>query len=215
MSNWGSRFGAWIEHLRRTRPVFQSKSDLVHSPAHSIRACDPPLELHPGEGRGTERVDLRVSIPASGVHLALRLRYPRAAWTGTVAGERFALKNHSAQDLTCYDVVRDIRDLEQLSDHHLGWSGGVLLLTNDPLYWKHPDHHRPAIHDAFRLYEGAHLAGVRAWRPYAGQGTTAKREEALALRGAYRCTWSWYSRFEGRRGDFRLLTVPIGRRTPP
>ncbi|NYH51367.1 hypothetical protein HNR06_000956 [Nocardiopsis arvandica] len=35
------------------------------------------------------------------------------------------------------------------------------------------------------------------------------RTDPIRLRGAYSCAWSGYSRLEGRRGDFRLLSIPV------
>ena len=44
----------------------------------------------------------------------MELKYPTALWVGDVASERFELKNHGAQDILAYDVVKDTVRVERV-----------------------------------------------------------------------------------------------------
>ncbi len=114
-----------------------------------------------------------------------------------------------AQDIRAYDVVKDIQRVEWFVDRQPGWSGVVLVLTNDPSYWSRPGHGRPTNADAFRIYEQHRITGRRAWGPSTGIGTMKGREAAIEVQGDYSCVWSDYSSLPGRRGKFRLLTFVI------
>ncbi|RKS08474.1 hypothetical protein DFP74_4175 [Nocardiopsis sp. Huas11] len=206
---WGLRVGAWLEELKRKRPVFHSEADFQHALAWTAHLFEPSLRVRLEVKTAVGHLDLLISVPEQNRHLALELKYLKAAWSGAVGGERFELANQGAQDIRGYDVVKDISRVEQLTGHAPGWSGGVLVLSNEPSYWSRPDHGRATNADAFRVYEGSQLSGVRAWGPYTGSGTMKGRTDPIRLRGAYRCAWSGYSRLEGRRGDFRLLSIPV------
>ncbi|GAB3973835.1 hypothetical protein GCM10029978_054010 [Actinoallomurus acanthiterrae] len=154
------------------------------------------------------RLDLLLSKPDVGEHLALELKYLTAAWAGEVDHETFTLLNQGAQDIRAYDVVKDIQRAEQFTGRS-GWSGAVLVLTNDPAYWSRPTHSRPTNADAFRIYERQQINGRRSWGSNTGVGTMKGREAAIELQGGYTCRWSDYASLPGPRGRFRLLIVPI------
>jgi hypothetical protein len=71
-----------------------------------------------------------------------RAEYLTASWTGDAAGEQFTLLSQGAQDIRAYDVVKDIHRVERFVDQRPGWSGAVLVLTNEPSYWQRPGHGR-------------------------------------------------------------------------
>ncbi len=156
------------------------------------------------------RLDMLISRPDLGQHLVLELKYLTASWVGDVGGERFELLNHGAQDIRAYDAVKDVQRVEQFVGGQPGWSGAVLVLTNDPGYWSRPAHGRITNAGAFRIYEDQVISGSRTWGAATGAGTMKDRELAIHLRGDYRCRWSDYSALPGRKGRFRLLVIPIG-----
>lgn len=201
----------WLDVLRQSRPVFHSEADFQHALAWAIHISDESLrvrlETRPVAGT---RLDLLISKPDLGEHLALELKYLTAAWTGEIDGEAFALLNQGAQDIRGYDVVRDIQRIEQFVGKRQDWSGAVIVLTNDPGYWSRPSHGRATNADAFRIYENQTVSGRRAWGPATGAGTMKAREAAIELRGTYTCRWSDYSARPGVRGRFRLLAITIG-----
>jgi hypothetical protein len=157
------------------------------------------------------RLDLLVSRPDIGKHLALELKYLTATWAGEVDGEQFGLLSQGAQDIRAYDVIKDVQRVERFADDHSGWSGMVLVLSNDPSYWSRPKHGRVTNADAFRIYEDQVISGSRVWGPDTGAGTMKDRKAVIELRGDYRCHWSPYSALPGSRGDFRLLVLPVGK----
>jgi hypothetical protein len=200
----------WLEALQGSRRVFHSEADFQHALALAIAASDPGarvrLETRPLPGM---RLDLLVSRPDLGGHLAVELKYLTAAWAGDDAGEHFQVLGQGAQDIRAYDVVKDVQRVERLVDMRSGWSGLVLVLANDPAYWSRPAHGRATNADAFRIYEDQVLSGVRAWGPLTGAGTMKDRAAAIELRGSYRCRWSEYSSLPGSRGTFRLLALAV------
>ncbi len=126
----------------------------------------------------------------------------------TESGEEYKLLNHSARPLGRYDVVKDIRRLEQLVSTHRNMIGYAILLTNDSDYWSLPKS-SSTIDDAFRLHEGSTLQGSLSWGQEAG-GTTKGREAPIDLMGVYELHWSDYSQVEANKsGKFRYLSVKV------
>lgn len=165
------------------------------------------LETHP---QPNVRLDLLLSRPDLRRHTAIELKYLTARWEGEVDGERFALKNHGAQDVRAYDVVKDISRLERFVGGKTGWNGLFVAITNDPSFWRPVTHGRPTNADAFRIYEGVALAGSRAWGPNTGAGTMRGREAAIELAGIHRLTWQDYAKVDNSsRGIFRALVLEI------
>lgn len=200
-----------LSELRHQRHVFHSEADLQHAFAWEVHRLDPlmrvRLETHPEPGA---RLDLLLGRPDLDCHSAIELKYLTAAWSGVVDGEAFHLKNHGAQDVRAYDVVKDIKRVERFVAGHVGWNGAMVLLTNEPSYWKSPTQGRETNAQAFRLHEGNVLSGRCAWGPNTGAGTKQTREADLILSGTYRCTWRDYSTLPGsRRTSMRCLVVPV------
>jgi hypothetical protein len=199
-----------LRDLARRRPVFHSEADFQHAFAWTAHELDPALhvrlETHP---EPQVRLDLLFSRPDLGMSSALELKYLTATWSHEVNGETFALKNQGAQDIRAYDVVKDIHRVERFVSDRPGWNGAVIVLTNEPSYWRKPAHGLQTNAAAFRLYEGSGLAGSRTWGHATCPGTMRGREAPLDLLGKYTCSWSDYSTLPGQRGVFRLLTFEI------
>jgi hypothetical protein len=199
-----------IEHLASSRRVFHSEADFQHALAWQIHAMDDQiavrLETHP---EPTVRLDMLLSRSDRGRHSAIELKYPTALWSGEIDGEQFALKNHGAQDITSYDIVKDVHRVERFVAGKDGWDGAVIVLTNDSSYWRAPTHERITNAAAFRTHDGLSLAGTRTWGPSTGPGTMKNREAALELSGAYDLQWQDYSQVGDRNGAFRYLLIEI------
>ena len=150
-----------------------------------------------------------LSRPDTDRHTAIELKYLTALWTGEYAGEKFALKNHGAQDIRAYDAVKDIGRLERFVGQRTNWNGVFVAITNEPMYWRPVTHGRATNADAFRIHEGSTLTGVRAWGPNTGAGTTKNRTDPIELTGTHAISWRDYSRVPGARGQFRALVVEI------
>lgn len=200
-----------LRRLAARRPIFHSEADLQHAFAWEAHQMDSDLrvrlETHP---EPTVRLDVLLSRPDLGMHTAVELKYLTAGWTGEIGGESFALKDHGAQDVRGYDVVKDIARLERFASRAQGWNGVFLAISNDPSFWRPVTHGRATNADAFRTYEGVTMAGVRAWGPHTGVGTMRGREAAIELLGSYRLRWRDYAQVDGsRRGTFRALALEV------
>lgn len=200
-----------MSRLAKARRVFHSEADFQHAFAWQAHELDPllavRLETHP---EPNVRLDLLMSRPDLGAHTAIELKYLTAGWSGQVNGEQFALKNHGAQDVRAYDVLKDIARLERFVTGRPGWSGLFVAISNDPWFWRPVTHGRQTNADQFRIYEGVTLQGSRAWGPNTGPGTMKSRESAIALRGEYRLAWQDFSRLDSSsRGVMRALVVDV------
>lgn len=199
-----------LGRLSATRPVFHSEADMQHAVAWEAHALDPRLqvrlETHPSPN---VRLDLAFGRSDTGRFTAMELKYLTAGWSGEVGGEQYALKNHGAQDIRAYDVVKDIARLERFVAGRHGWNGVFICIANDPMYWRAVTHGRATNADAFRIYDGRVLAGERAWGPNTGQGTMKGRADAIVLAAEYPLAWRDYSSVGGSRGQFRALVVEV------
>ncbi|GAA2660414.1 MULTISPECIES: hypothetical protein [Actinosynnema] len=199
--------------LARSRPVFHSEADLQHALAWQAHLADPllrvRLEVRPAP-TSRERLDLLLHRPDLGLRTAVEIKYWKKRWTGVVDDEPFDLANQGAHDIRRYDFAKDVARVERFTAANRGWSGLVLLLSNDDLDWRPPTSTRPTAADAFRVHEGTRLTGELAWSDRAGPGTTRGREAPIALTGDYRTTWRDYALLDHRPGGrVRALAVEV------
>jgi hypothetical protein len=200
-----------LDRLRERRPVFHSEADLQFALAWEIQLAVPQLHIRLERplAPGT-RLDLLVADPDWKSQTAIELKYLTARWSGEVQGERFELAAQGAQDIRCYDVVKDIARVEDFVSHGSGRNGAVIVLSNDG-YWRKPTHDRVTNAHQFRLHEGTTLTSERSWGPNASPGTTNGREQPIRLHGSHHCQWNPYTELPGRNGELRVLVFPIMR----
>ena len=195
--------------LAQKRPVFHSEADFQHAFAWELReqgmADRIRLEYRPS-------LDPRISIDLwaeqDGNPIAVELKYPTKRLVGDIRGERFDLKNHGAQDITRYDICKDITRVEALCDAGEVALGVSITLTNDPAYWTLG--RRDTIDEQFRLHDGRELRGQLRWAQRAGKGTIKGRELPLDIRGTHRLAWRHYSSPESGT-EFQSLIVEAKR----
>ena len=140
----------------------------------------------------------------------IELKHLTKKMTAAIAGETFYLKNHGAQDLGCYDCIKDIWRLESLSKHIEGYKKGYTVwLTNDLFYLKPPTNPYVGYYQ-FSIHEGAIKDGIMFWGDKVGQGTTRGREQPWTLLNSYTINWHDYSKLLVNNGIFKyaLLEVP-------
>lgn len=199
---------AALESLALRRPVFHSEADFQHALAWQLQLDHPDarirLETRPLAGKS---VFLDLLLELDGVRTAIELKYLVRSLTIEIDGELFELRAQSAHDVRRYDVVKDVVRLEAILAAGAADEGVMIALTNDPAYWT--PGRDGTVDAAFRLHEGITLSGTVGWAMHAGEGTTAKRTEALALCGAYALRWRNYSDTGDRAGRFRALVVPV------
>ncbi len=199
---------AALEQLAHRRPVFHSEADFQHALAWQLQLDHPSarirLETRPLVGKS---VFLDLLLELDGVRTAIELKYLVRSLTTEIDGERFELRAQSAHDVRRYDVVKDIARLEAVVAAGAADEGVMIALTNDSAYWTAG--REGTVDAAFRLHEGITLRGTVGWAAHAGDGTTAKRTEPLALVGSYPLRWRSYSDTGDRAGEFRCLLVPV------
>lgn len=199
---------ASLARLAERRPVFHSEADFQHALAWQLQLDHPSatirLETRPLAGRS---VFLDLALTLDGVRTAIELKYLVRALVTEIDGERFELRAQSAHDVRRYDVVKDLRRLEEVVDARAADVGVMVAITNDPAYWT--PGREGTIDASFRLHDGAALAGSLGWAEHAGAGTTAKRTEFLSLGGSYVTAWSDYSDTGDRSGRFRQLLLEV------
>jgi hypothetical protein len=206
-----------LSALALLRPVFHSEADFQLALAWQIQQRDPAmlvrLETRPAPG---VHLDLAFARPDIGRTTAVELKYLTRAWTGDVGGERYELKDHGAQDIRAYDVVKDVVRVEKFIGPLPGADGAVVVVTNDPSYWRPAKMNDSSNAAAFRVSEGIVLVGPRVWGPNTGPGTMKGRVDALDVGGQYEMRWNVYSRLPGggRGAEFRCLVIEIGMTAP-
>src|SRR3954451_15068212 len=98
--------------LARRRPLFHREADLQHELAWQLQLDNPDarlrLELRPFPDQG---VFLDLLSRLGGTRLAVEVKYPTAALTVTIDDEVFRLREHSADDVVRYDILKDIARL--------------------------------------------------------------------------------------------------------
>ena len=208
------------------RPIFHSEADFQHAiawklhqenPTASVRLEYPITTLLKSDGTGTMEPSAHVDVwmRSGSDTVALELKYLTKATEELKVGpheERFALKNHGAQNVRSYDVFKDVVRLEHIVEKVPCSIGYVCVLTNDPIYWTLPGHSRTCSKDAFRMHDNTVVSGKLAWGIGAASGTTKGREQCLVLKGEYKICWGEYSKLSGitKAREFRyLLLEPI------
>ena len=199
--------------LASKRPIFHSEADFQHALAWELHKLFPDSDVRlelPRDASGESlHLDLWLAKPALGI--AIELKYKTRALSVEVSGERFCLKDQSAQDQGRYGFLKDVERVERITANCLGASGYAILLSNDSSYWK-PSKKNNAVDAAFRLHEDRSIEGTLAWASHASPGTMDSREEPIVLASNYRAHWYDYSRVDSSSyGAFRYLAFPVGR----
>ena len=199
-----------LRQLALQRPLFHSEADFQHALAWELHSFLPGsrvrLELPLGQFDRQRHLD--IYLKHDGRELALELKYKTRALAVTKGGERFQLKDQSAQPIGQYDFIKDIQRIEQMADGRQNAKGYAIFLTNDSAYWKRPGRAATVARE-FSLYDGRRLEGRLNWQS-AGAGTKNKREEELHLHGAYLLNWHDYSQpSTASYGRFRYLLVEV------
>ncbi len=198
-----------LEGLSRTRPIFHSEADFQHALAWAIHEGYPDANIRL-EYKPFPKERLYVDIWVSGTkNAAIELKYLTRGLEVDLDGEGFSLKNQAAQDISRYDVLKDIARLERIVSEVPGTVGYAVVLTNDSAYWKSPIR-ADTVDAAFRIHEGRTISGTLHWSDNAGHGTTKGRETPLALASSYHIAWRDYSAVPvSSYGQMRCLMIEV------
>ncbi len=184
-----------ILNLSKRRPVFHSEAELQHAFAWELASTNGAsirLEVPlPDVGE----VDLLIPAPAT----VIEFKYKTAGKHIVISEENFALKQHGAQPLGRYDVLKDLWRVEKSK---LG--GYVLFITNDASYWG-PCRGNGS---SFSLQQGRTIHGRMAWDNTSNKKSLgAERIYPITISGSYICDWKDYS----RGGEFRYLLFTVAK----
>lgn len=200
-----------LQHLAQQRPVFHSEADFQHSFAWLLQQRLPHaairLEMPFALEERSRYLDIWVSTPTQ--NWAFELKYKTRKTVATVNGERYSLKNHSAQDVNRYSVLKDIERLEHLASGRSNTTGYAILITNDSSYWM-PATKTDAIDMDFRLHNKREIHGPLIWGEKASAGTTKGVERPINLKGRYAVEWRDYSVLsQVQYGRFRYIIFEV------
>jgi hypothetical protein len=194
--------------LSNERPIFHSEAYFQHALAWTMQ-CEYPSAKIRLEKRilGSRAMYLDLWMELQGQRHAIELKHQVCALEVEHGGERYSLKNQGAEDNLGYDFARDIARLEEIKALGEATHGWAVLLTNESLCWRQPRGERECNKDAFRLHEGAVLAGQLSWRK---EYQNNERAVPIHLKGAYTCCWKPFSVVQGAGpNEFRYLMLAV------
>jgi hypothetical protein len=196
-----------MAQLALQRPVFHSERDFQHELAWLLREQNPDssLRLEVPLSRPSNSI-MDVLLRHAGETHAFELKYKTKLLDTEVGGERFMLKNQSANDVGRYDFFRDIVRMERFEATRTS----VLFLSNDPGYWAGPTR-AGTVDEQFSMKDGRSATGELNWLSHASVGTTKGRTDPLNLTGSYTMRWHDYSNLDMPAGAFRFLWINVRR----
>lgn len=197
-----------LTSLAKRRPIFHSEADFQHALAWEFQLSSQTASIRLEQQIAAQggRVHLDLLVKDRSTHVAVELKYKTKKASITWGEEQFQLRNQAAQDLGRYDFLKDIARIERYVETHAGAEGYVVLLTNDPTYWKQSKKAH-SIDAAFRIHEGRPITGELTWGSEASKGTMKARESAIKIRASYESAWHDFSLIEQEL--FRYIEVHI------
>ncbi|HKK82681.1 MAG TPA: hypothetical protein VJ958_00470 [Atribacterota bacterium] len=201
-----------MSKLKSKRQIFHSEADFQFALAWEIQREYPEVEvrLEYAYKIGDKLYHIDILVINENQYIPIELKYKTLKKSVIFESEEFHLKNHGAQDLGKYDLLKDVVRVEKvLQDHNKFVDGHVIMLTNDPSYWKKESKENTCCAD-FSIADARVVTGNMAWAKHTGAGTMKNREEPIALMGTYNLKWYDFSKFdEKRNGQFRYLLIDV------
>ena len=188
-------FNKILEELSKERPIYHNEKDFQFALAWKIKSLYPDLAIRIekpiiGDGESSEYLDI-VLLDKENESIGIELKHITSLLEAQQDGEMFYLKTHGANDLRCYDCLKDIQRLEKFIKNGNISRGYALWLTNADGLWK--GNMNGSYYDEFRIYEGRTISGSMNWKTGTGEGTKKKREDPITLSGKYTMKWVDYS----------------------
>lgn len=204
-----------LKTLASKRPIFHSEADFQLALGMEIERRYPDaavrLEYKPFPGEGFH---LDMWIHHEGRWMAIELKYKTRRVSTDWRGERFELVQQGAQDLSGYDIWKDVTRVERICTAFDNVDGYVVVLSNDGSLWRRVSETDTSVGAAFPVFEGRRASGALFWASHAGEGTMKAREKPLTLSNDYELHWGDYSRLGAGQGEtLRALVVPVTRPT--
>ncbi len=195
-----------LDSLRSKRKLFSSEADFQFALAWTIKELYPRVEVRlewiPVDYNPNIYID--IVVLDDGRLIPIELKYKTKKTDKLVDGERFVLKNQSAQDLGRYDFLKDIQRIEFIKKHFSNFSEGyAILLTNDPYYLVRPS--ASASYTQFSIADGDTKTGSLRW---ADGSQASLLRKGIDLAGSYPIRWGKYSILDDTESVLELV-VPI------
>lgn len=205
-----------LDKLSKKRPVFHSEADFQHALAWEIHRIHSgaDIRLEKRIVLNDDEIYIDISIRLDNNIMLMELKYKTKGASITVCGEKFKLKDQSAQDCNRYDFIKDISRIEKCLRYGQATHGAAILLTNDPNYWKSDG--QETVDRDFRIYDGKTLIKRKLeWKEGTSEGTMRGRERPICIEKSYSFYWKDYSDMAGNKncqnrkqnGQFRYLLV--------
>jgi len=197
-----------LKKLAEKRPVFHSEADFQFALAWEIKSMYPeatlrleyPFSYELVSGNKKGYIDILVGYQECTYPIELKYKTVGAKITDG-AGDFYRLANQAAQNLGCYDFLKDIARLECMARDDNRVTGFTVWLTNDSTYWERPEQAREDAASApFRVYNGLLKTGHMEWQ---GERKRTDRKAPIVLKGEYPISWHTYSDSQQKNGCFK------------
>ena len=214
-----------LKSLSKEKPVFYSEKDFQCLLGWQIKAKYPDMEVRSEvpiekDSGKTEHIDLRVRDVKG--KIGIELKYITEEFRTTIGEDKFNLKNHSANDQKCYEVLKDIQRLESYVNNGEIDKGYSIVLTNVKSLWSQKKQKRETYYDNFRICDGKTVEGILCWKKNingetnnSANGTRKAGTKPINLQGTYNLNWKEYSnnlsdeKEPKKNGLFRYLLVEV------
>ena len=220
-----------LESLSNERPVFHSERDFQFSLGIKIKEKYPEMEIRLEVPMNDDKTEKRVEhidmkVLDDPIKIGIELKYITEELRVNIKRETFKeevfnLKNHSANDIRCYDVLKDIQRLENFVKSGKIKKGYSIVLTNMKSLWSEKNGNKDTFYDNFRIYNGRRITGKLEWKEKnikgeitgPSEGTVKGRKSPIELEGNYELNWNEYSegnleeKDESTHWQFKYLVV--------
>ena len=207
-----------ITLLSRERPLFHNEKDFQFSLAWKFQQLNPGLSVRlekafSGNGGDSEYLDLFVS-DGKNTEIGIELKYITALLVTKQKGELFSLKTHSANDIRCYDSLKDLERVERLVANEQISHGYTIWLSNVDGFWN--GQLNGSLYDEFKIFEGRKINGTLNWKTGVGIGTIKNRDKPINIKGTYDIKWTEYSNLVPApsvqpysKGEFKYCIIEV------
>ena len=182
-----------MRSLSTARPLFHSEADFQFALAWRIRELTPNCKVRLEYRVHLEDKPLYLDVWLQTLGAAIELKYKTRQLLARISDESYSLKDQSAQDLSRYDFLDDVRGLERMVDAGRARRGFAVILTNDRSYWSPPTTDNKTDDAAFRLHEGREIRGPLKWSHADRLEAKKNRRQPISLSGSYTLRWHDYS----------------------
>ena len=192
-----------LEALRIKRKLFSSEADFQFALAWTIKELFPHVEVRlewiPVDYDPNMYIDIVVF--EGDAMIPIELKYKTKKTDKIVDGERFVLKNQSAQDLGMYDFLKDVQRVEFIRQHFPNFQEGyAIILTNDSYYTAKPT--KKVSFSQFSIADGDIKTGALRWAE--GSKSSIIRG-GIDLQDEYPIKWNVYSHIDDSEQVLELM----------